>query len=202
MNLGAKFSTTDLLDLAQLVAEAWEAGAGCDWTAPAGALEWDCHKTEDHAISHVMVPAWVLASGRTDRMPDLGEGFHVGPEAPINQLVERLLIAARVLWSVVSTAEPTTEAITSLPGLRTAPPGDFAARGGLELILHAHDVCAGLGIPFEPPVGLCQRLRDHTADWGIWTSYPLVHPWTELAVSDDAWADLLASSGRRRAEPC
>src|SRR5437660_355556 len=69
-----RFSTTDLLEVAQLVAEAWASGADGDWHAPAGTLEWDCHKTADHAISHVMVPAWVLSSGRTDRMPDLGEG--------------------------------------------------------------------------------------------------------------------------------
>ena len=43
-------------------------------------------------------------------------------------------------------------------------------RGGLELALHGHDVCAGLGVPFDPPTDLCERLRAHTQDWPHWSS--------------------------------
>ena len=35
----APFSTVDLLDLAQLVADAWEVGADRDWTVPAGTVK-------------------------------------------------------------------------------------------------------------------------------------------------------------------
>jgi len=198
--VAAQFSTGDLLDLAQLVAEAWEVGADGDWTVPAGALEWDCHHTADHAINAVMVTAFYLASRRTDRDPDIGEGFH-HPDASPNQLVERLLIAAQVLSSVITAAEPTVRAVIFPRSAQTAPPEDFAPRGGLELILHAHDVCAGLAIPFEPPADLCERLRDHTAAWSIWTSHPPVHAWNAPPVTDDPWADLLAGSGRRRWTP-
>ena len=31
----------------------------------------------------------------------------------------------------------------------------------MELILHAHDVCSGLGVKFEPDLYLCRRLREH-----------------------------------------
>jgi len=199
--VAAQFSTGDLLDLAQLVAEAWEVGADRDWTVPAGTLEWDCHKTADHAINAVMAPALVLASRRTDRYPDLGEGFHVGPDASVNQLVERLLVAAQVLASVITAAEPTVRAAIFPWPVQPAPPEDFAPRGGLELVLHAHDVCAGLAIPFEPPADLCERLRDHTATWSIWTGAGDVHPWSGPYATDDPWADLLAGSGRRRWTP-
>ena len=76
----------------------------------------------------------------------------------------------------------------------TGRPADFVPRGGLELILHAHDVCAGLVIPFEPAADLCRRLRDHTAPWPMWErafGAPLLQ-------TDDPWADLLAASGRAR----
>ena len=66
-------------------------------------------------------------------------------------------------------------------------------RAGLELILHAHDVCAGLGVDFEPDAGLCARLRDHTSSWPEWTI-----EWDGLSRSDDPWGDLLAASGRAR----
>jgi hypothetical protein len=66
-------------------------------------------------------------------------------------------------------------------------------RAGLELILHAHDVCAGLDVPFEPPPNLCERLREHTREWPMWQF------WNELGRTDDPWGDLLEASGRRRA---
>ena len=63
----------------------------------------------------------------------------------------------------------------------------------MELILHAHDVCAGLVVSFEPPADLCHRLREHTRNWPMWNG-----PWRELGRSDDAWGDLLTASGRAR----
>lgn len=53
----------------------------------------------------------------------------------------------------------------------------------MELIVHAHDVCAGLGITFEPPADLCRRLRDHTRSWPMWSS----HLRYGLPDTDDAW---------------
>jgi hypothetical protein len=50
------------------------------------------------------------------------------------------------------------------------PPADFVSRVGLELILHARDVCLGLGITYEPDVDLARRLRDHAAGWSMWTT--------------------------------
>jgi hypothetical protein len=55
------------------------------------------------------------------------------------------------------------------------------------MILHAHDVCTGLGIAFEPPAELCRRLFTATDGWpGNLTVEP----------TDDAWTDLLVRSGR------
>jgi hypothetical protein len=75
----------------------------------------------------------------------------------------------------------------------TRPREDFVPRAGLELILHAHDVCTGVGVPFEPPPDLCERLREHTREWPMWLL------WNEVGRTADPWNDLLAASGRRRA---
>ena len=94
-----------------------------------------------------------------------------------------------MLRAVIVTADPGTRAVIDYrPHATTGSPQDFAARGALEMILHAHDVCAGLGIPFDPPQPVCERLRDHTRDW----------PLASTPASSDAWSDLLERSGRAR----
>jgi len=57
----------------------------------------------------------------------------------------------------------------------------------------AHDVCTGLQVPFEPPTGLCYRLREHTRPWPMWTL-----TWIGLGRTEDPWGDLLTASGRHR----
>ena len=75
------------------------------------------------------------------------------------------------------------------PEPTTAPAAQFAARGALEMVLHAHDVCRGLGVAFHPSRGLCQRLWDQTSRWPMMAS---------VASDDDPWSDLLERSGRAR----
>jgi hypothetical protein len=68
-----------------------------------------------------------------------------------------------MLWAVTATAPPDARAaIMYSPRLETGTPPDFAARGGLEMMLHGHDVCTGLGVPLDPPRDVCERLLRHT----------------------------------------
>lgn len=187
------FRPDDLLALGDYVADRWTAGADRDWSARAGTLEWTCTATADHAVDTVFAPAAFLASRRTDRYPDMGI-YSVGADATPIQFVEALGVMCRLVVDVVNGADPDVEAV--LFGGRnvvTGRPADFVPRAGLELILHAHDVCAGLQVDFEPDSGLCTRLRDHTAWWAMWTI-----GWDGLQRSDDPWGDLLAASGRAR----
>ena len=69
----------------------------------------------------------------------------------------------------------------------TGDANDFAARGGLEMMLHAHDVCSGLGTVLDPPRDEIQRLLDHTSSWPGNTLY---------TPTGDPWGDLLRRSGR------
>ena len=189
------FTRADLETLTDVVAEAWTAGADRDWSARAGTLEWSCTQTADHAVDCVFAPAFFLASRRTDAYPDAGENFTVGPNATPAQLVEALHIASRVLAAVVADADPSVRAVIfRRPSVVTAPPADFLPRGALELILHAHDVCAGLGVEFEPPSTVCAHLIEHTADWP-WAAIGWARPVLE---TDDPWGELLRASGRAR----
>jgi hypothetical protein len=187
-----RFTVPDLRQLSEVVSAAWMAGADRDWSVGAGTLDWSCIRTADHAVDCVFAPSIFLASRRRDAYPDVGFDLTIGAEATPSRLVQSLQIATRILVAVVLEATEEDRAIIfrrhqSLLGQRD----DFLARGALELVLHAHDVCAGLGVSFAPPTDLCRRLREHTRPWPVWTD-----PWAPLAMTDGPWSDLLSASGR------
>jgi hypothetical protein len=193
---GELFTVEDLHVLSALVSETWVSAADRDWSAAAGTLEWSCMKTADHAVDCVYAPAFFLASGRTDRYPEVGSDLTLGPDATPARLVESLTIATRILTAVVRDSPRDQHAVIfRRPEVLVAPPEDFVPRGAIELSLHAHDVCAGLGVPFEPPADLSRRLREHTRAWPMWRVV-----WDGLRTTDDPWDDLLASTGRSRPE--
>jgi hypothetical protein len=187
------FTVDDLDELSDLVARAWSSARERDWSARAGTLDWSCLATADHAVDCVYAPTFFLASRKQDDYPDMGGGLTFGARATPELLVESLRIATRLLVAVVNEAAPDTRAVIfRRPAVVIAPPRDLPPRGALELLLHAHDVCAGLAVPFEPPPGLCGRLREHTRRWPMWSTV-----WQGLGTSDDPFGDLLAASGRR-----
>lgn len=189
------FSCDDLAQLTDTVAAAWTAAAGRDWSVPAGTVEWSCTKTADHAIDCVIAPAAFLASRRTDAYP-AGGGWTLGDDATPAALVEALQIVTRLHVALVSTTPSDVRAILwRRPAPHIAPPADFVPRAALELALHAHDVCAGLGVEFAPPADVAMHLRDHTREWPFWSS-DTIAGWSALTDDPDAWADLLRASGR------
>lgn len=188
------FTYIDLLGLSEYVAAAWERGVDRDWSAQAGTVEWSCTKTADHAYDSVLAVGYFLASRRQDRYPEWGDKFSVGSPPWPSQLIEAIHVAGRLVAGVVATTPEQVRAIIwRRPEPTIAPPADFAPRAGLEMVLHGHDVAAGLGVPYEPPEGVCARLRDHTRDWPHWSL-----AWKPLRRSADPWRDLLEASGRSR----
>jgi hypothetical protein len=188
------FSRADFDEMARLALDAWRSGRDRDWSVPAGTLEWSCTTTADHTVDAVFAVALFLASRKEDGYPDWGwDELTMGPDATPDHLVEALATVARMLSAVIAVAEPDARAVIwRFPRVEVRGPEDFAPRGGLELVLHAHDVCAGLGIPFEPPADVCARLREHTRGWPHWTS----PGWAEPPSTDDPWMDVLVGSGR------
>jgi len=191
------FTRHHLDQLVGTVSDSWRAGADRDWSVRAGTLEWSCRQAADHAVDCTVAPAFFLASRKTDSFPDMGQwAFTVGPEATPAQLIQALEVAGRVLAAVVADAPPSTKAvIRRRPTVQSAPAADFLPRGALELILHAHDVCSGLAVPFEPSAELCTALIAHTADWPWGRAAP---GWRKPVPTSDPWGELLSASGRSR----
>lgn len=181
--------------MSEYVAAAWERGVDRDWSARAGTLEWSCTKTADHCFDSVLAVGFFLASRRRDRYPEFGAVINGGKTPWPSQFIEGIEIAGRLVAGVVATTPEGTRAIIwRRPEPTLAGAADFAPRAALEMILHGHDVAAGLGVPYEPPEGLCIRLRDHTRGWPHWSS----PGWSAVARTGDPWRDLLDASGRKR----
>jgi hypothetical protein len=183
------FSAENLYAVAESVADAGGRAVDRDWTVPAGTLEWSCSETADHAIDTLLAPAFFLASRRTDAYPD--GGWSPGNSAAPQAYVDAVEMGARILGGVVETTPDSVRAILFRRPPTLAAPADFAPRGALELVLHAHDVCAGLGVGFDPPREACENLRQHVRNWPFWGSY-----WPPLTMEGDPWLDLLRSSRR------
>ena len=192
--MSGTFDRADFERLTEEVVAAWLAGSDRDWSAQAGTVEWTCRQTADHAVDCTFAPAFFLASRKQDAYPDMGSIWTCGSDASPAQLVQALEVASRILVAVVADAPPDCRAvIRRRPQVEVAPPLDFLARAATELILHAHDVCAGLGVKFEPSSDLCSDLIIATA--GSPWSLP---GWRKPTESDDPWGELLAASGRTR----
>jgi hypothetical protein len=195
--MAGPFTRDDLDEVAELVVGAWRSRLDSDWSAPAGTLEWSCTKTADHTVDSVLAIAFFLASRKLDGYPEWGWGeLSMGADPPAVHLVDGLEAVTRVLSALVAAAPPGTRAtLRRWPAVETGDPADFAARGALELVLHGSDVCAGLGVPFRPPVEVAARLRDHTAAW-LWVGDRTIAPLGDRGPTDDPWSDLLQGSGR------
>ncbi len=147
--------------------------------------------TADHLVDCVFSYAFFLASRKQDDYPNWGE-LHSLPGAGPTDMIEGLRAVTTMLVAVIDAAEPGASAvIRRWPTVETGHPAEFAPRGGLELILHAYDVCSGLGVPFDPPPTLCRRLFDDTQGW----------PSAAIDPTSDPWGDLLERSGRPRPTP-
>ena len=188
--MAAIFTVQDLDDLAECVVRAWGSALDRDWSARAGTLEWSCARTANHAVDTLIAPAFFLASRRADRYPD--GGWSPGDDATPQQFVDAVAMGARLLGGVVSGSPPDARALLFRNPPTIGGPEDFAPRGALELVLHAHDVCAGLGVDLRPPHDAVENLRQHVAVWPFWGS-----SWPHLSMAGDPWTDLLEASGRR-----
>lgn len=189
--MAGPFTVDDFEHLSRLVLEAWGSAVDADWSVPAGTLEWSCFRTADHTVDCVFSYAFFLASRKQDWYPNWGE-IHANEGASPADLLDGLRAACELLRATIVAAPADTTAIIALtPHPTTGDPGDFAARGGHELILHAHDVCTGLGVPFVPPKDLCARLLDHTQESASVGDAP--------ADVTDPWNALLRCSGRPEA---
>jgi RimJ/RimL family protein N-acetyltransferase len=157
------------------------AAAGRDWDgARAGRLEWSCRRTAEHIASDLIAYAGQLAGrAATAYVPfeitvDEGTG-----DAGVVDVIET---TGALLAAAVRTTPREVRAFHPYP-FRSANREGFAAMGVAEVLLHTHDIAEGLGLPYEPPAGLCARV--------LTTIFPHVRP-----EPDAPWNTLLWATGR------
>jgi hypothetical protein len=183
------FTGQDFDLLSGLVLGHWTASQHLDWSVPAGPVEWTCLRTAEHVIDCVFSYALFLGSGKQDAYPRWGE-LQALPGAATADMIDGLRAVTTMLSALIATTPADARVIIwRRPVVSLGSPDDFAARGALELALHASDIAVGLTASFEPPADLCRRLFAATDGW------PGNH---EIDPTGDAWSDLLARSGRLR----
>lgn len=136
------------------------------WSAPAGGLEWDCRETADHLADDLFAYAAQLGPRRPPRDTNVPFAFDGRPGGPVLSIradaaagtagiLEVVEASGAFLSAMVRTKSPDTRA-HHVMGL--SDPEGFAAMGVVEVLAHAHDLATGLGVPFEPPAEVCERV--------------------------------------------
>jgi hypothetical protein len=150
--------------------------AGADWSVKAGDLDWDCRRTLGHAADALIWYAANLALRTTERPVDIAD-FDRG--APIDWLLSTLVASGNVLAVV---AEGSPPGARGYHGAGMADATGFVAMGCDETLVHAYDVCAGLGVTFDGPADVSERIVSRIFPWAP------EHP--------NAWERLLWCNGR------
>lgn len=166
----------DLRRAADVVAQTLTPHVEADWSVKAGDLEWTCRKTIDHSIDAMLWYAANLATLSTTRRQHVRDG---DPNGSIARLLDALVSAGHILARVVESTPPGGR---GYHGLGMADVTGFIAMGCDETLVHANDICTGLGVEFRPPEDVCERL------------VPRLFPWAP--EYDDPWARLLWCNGR------
>lgn len=157
---------------------ALRAGVERDWSVAANGLRWSCARTSGHIADDLVAYASQLAGTvRTGYLPFTFAPKRNTEPAGLLNLIEGM---AALLSTVVRAAPASASAYH--PYGSTDAEG-FAALGVAEVLLHTHDIAAGLAIPYRPPSSaLCTRVAARLD--------PRLEPY------DDPWTLLLWATGR------
>ncbi|MFG2085404.1 MULTISPECIES: maleylpyruvate isomerase N-terminal domain-containing protein [unclassified Spirillospora] len=184
--------TADDLDSAvQLAVAALREAPPGAWDAKAGSLEWDCWETVEHLSDDLFAYAAQLGP-RTPPMdgevPFVWESrrpggpanaVHANREAGPAGLLQVLEACGGLLIAMVRSTPPDVRAHHVFGA---SDPGGFAAMGIVEILVHTHDLAEGLGLPWEPPAGMCSRV--------------LARLFPDAPRDTEPWPTLLWATGR------
>jgi uncharacterized protein (TIGR03083 family) len=167
----------DVLVAVSSVADALDAAAASDsgWDNPAGDIEWSCRRTLAHMADCLV---W-YAANLARRSTALAEVAELAPtESPVF-LVDALRSGGALLAAAVTAAAPEDR---GLHPFGIADRSGFAAMGCDEVIVHGADLAAGLGVPYAPPLDVCERLLRRLFPW--------------VPADAEPWAGLQFANGR------
>ena len=120
-----------------------------DWEARAGSLSWSCRETAVHIAHDLLAYAGQVAGGPTEAY--LPFDLTVRAEASNAEVLDVVMACAGLLGGAIAAADPAASAWHWGP----VDPGGFAALGVNELLIHAYDITAGLGVQWRAPGTLC-----------------------------------------------
>lgn len=163
-----------LIEVAALCEAKLQAHLDHDWSVKAGELDWSCRVTLEHVCS-LGYPS-VLATRSSSFRP---VALAVNTDADIGELLWTMRAGAHVLAEIARAAPPTARAFHPA-GMADA--SGFVAMEGDELLVHTHDIAAGLGTGFRPPDHLTLAVLDRLFPW-----------WPKDA---EPWPALLWANGR------
>lgn len=169
--------------------QALKAVSDRDWHVPAGSLDWDCWDTVEHVCDDLFAYAGQLGGKPVDRYVPfamwqarpggLTETIFVDPAEGPDGLLMALQTCAALLAAMVKTSSPEVRAYHPYG---VSDPAGFAAMGVLEVLVHMHDIAAGLDIAWTPDGDLCRRI--------------LARLFPGVPTDTDPWQTLLWATGR------
>jgi uncharacterized protein (TIGR03083 family) len=166
----------DLRAAVAAAADAMAPHSDADWSVPAPDLEWSCRETLDHAVVGILWYAGNLAT-LAKRRPGIVRDSD--PNASVGDLIEALVLSGHILARV---AEATPPGGRAYHRMGSPDATGFVAMGCDETLVHTADICAGLGVRFDPPADVCARVVARLFPWA--------------PEHDDAWERLLWCNGR------
>lgn len=164
-----------------------------DWTRPAGSLDWDCWETAEHLADDLFayaaelgspapagevaapVPFVVVRTAPDKPRSTVFAQRESGPEG----LVRVLEACGALLVAMARTAGPEARAFHVFGAADAA---GSAAMGLVETLVHADDLARGLGLDWEAPADLCERV--------LYRLFP------DAPGGFDPWETLLWATGR------
>jgi hypothetical protein len=162
-----------------------------DWHVRASDLDWDCWETLEHISDCLFAYATQLA---TNPPPDKGyvpfalqqrrpggpdNTIFADPVAGNTGLLQVFEATGGLLVAMVRTASPDVRAHHVFGA---SDPEGFAAMGVVEMLLHVHDIAAGLDVEWLPAEDLCDRV--------------LGRLFPDAPTDTDRWPTLLWATGR------
>ncbi|PPK93220.1 mycothiol maleylpyruvate isomerase-like protein [Kineococcus xinjiangensis] len=151
-----------------------------DWSRGAGDVSWSCRDVVVHITDCLISYAAQLATGAENDFVPLTAGIDQGAD---NAAAVRALQAAAALLAATVRTAPDGAAGWHPCGMADAEA--TAAMGVVELLVHTHDVCSGLGVdwrgPAGPPTAALRRI------------FPDV---TDVLEDHEPWEALLWATGR------
>ena len=181
----------DLTHAVGLARETLAAAAQLDWHTRAGGLEWSCWETVEHMSDDLFVYAAQLGPANPSLSTHVPFGWsrrrEGGPaltifvdpaEGPLG-LIQVFETCGALLAAMIVAGPPDR---LSFHAYGPADATGFAAMGVVEVLVHMHDVAAGLSLPWSPPADLCTRA--------------LRRLFPTAPSTDDPWTTLLWATGR------